>query len=76
VVVETRGPLTYVGRFDTEDEAGVHLLNVGLHDASAGGSREEYLRRSARFGIRAERQHLVVQRREIMRITRLVDLES
>jgi hypothetical protein len=76
VVVETRGPLTYVGRFDTEDEAGVHLLNVGLHDASAGGSREEYLRRSARFGIRAERQHLVVQRREIMRITRLVDMES
>ena len=34
MVVETGGALTYIGRFDTEDEAGVHLLNVGVHDAA------------------------------------------
>jgi hypothetical protein len=75
-VVETGGELTYIGRFDTEDEAGVHLLNVGVHDAAAGGSKEEYVRRSAKFGVRAERPHLVVPRPEVARIIKLVEIES
>ena len=76
MVVETEGALTYVGRFDSEDEAGVHLLDVGVHDAAAGGSKDDYVRRSAKFGIRAERKHLVVPRHEVARITRLVEMES
>jgi hypothetical protein len=75
-VVETAGPLTYVGRFDTEDEAGVHLLNVGVHDASSGDTREEFVRRSVRFGVRADRKHLIVPRGEVSRITRLGEIES
>ena len=74
-MVETGGALTYVGRFDTEDETGVHLLNVGVHDAVAGGSRDEYLRRSAKFGVRAERPHLVVPRKEVSRIIKLIEIE-
>jgi hypothetical protein len=76
VVVETGGALTYIGRFDTEDEAGVHLLNVGVHDAAAGGSKDEYLRRTAKFGVRAERPHLVIPRQEVARIIKLVEIES
>ena len=76
MVVETAGALTYVGRFDTEDAAGVHLLNVGVHDAAAGGSKDEYVRRSAKFGIRAERPHLVVPRNEVAKITKLVEIET
>jgi hypothetical protein len=76
VVVETDGALTYIGRFDTEDDAGVHLLNVGVHDAATGGSKDEYVRRSAKFGVRAERPHLVVPRQEVARITKLVEIES
>ena len=76
MVVETGGALTYIGRFDTEDEAGVHLLNVGVHDAAAGGSKDDYVRRSAKFGVRAERPHLVVPRREVARIIRLAEIES
>jgi hypothetical protein len=75
VVVETDGALTYIGRFDTEDDAGVHLLNVGVHDAATGGSKDEYVRRSAKFGVRAERPHLVVPRQEVARITKLVEIE-
>jgi hypothetical protein len=71
VVVETSGPLTYVGRFDSEDQAGVHLLDVGVHDAGTGGSREEYVRRSACFGVRTDRKHLVVPRADVSRITPL-----
>ena len=76
VVVETTGPLTYVGRFDTEDEAGVHLLDVGVHDAATGGTREDFVRRSARFGVRSDRKHLVVPLAEVARITPLGAMES
>jgi len=76
VVVETAGALTYVGRFDTEDAAGVHLLDVGVHDAAAGGTREDFVRRSARFGVRSDRKHLVVPRAEVARITPLGAMES
>jgi hypothetical protein len=75
VIVETTGPLTYVGRFDSEDDAGVHLLDVGVHDAASGGPKEDYLRRSARFGVRTERKHLLVPRAEVSRITRLAEIE-
>ena len=75
VVVETAGALTYVGRFDTEDDAGVHLLDVGVHDASAGGTREEYVRRSSRFGVRTDRKHVLVPRAQVSRITRLSEIE-
>ena len=76
VVVETTGPLTYVGRFDTEDEAGVHLLDIGVHDAATGGTREDFVRRSARFGVRSDRKHLVVPLAEVARITPLGAMES
>ncbi len=76
MVVETQGTLTYVGRFDTEDERGVHLMNVGVHDATAGGSKDEYVRRSAKFGVRAEEKHLVVPREQVARITKLAEIES
>ena len=36
VVVETHGARTYVGRYDREDELGVHMLDVGVHEGSAG----------------------------------------
>jgi hypothetical protein len=63
-----------VGRFDSQDERGVHMHDVGVHDAtSAGGSKEEFLRRCDRFGIRAEHRDLVVPTSEVASIRRLVD---
>jgi hypothetical protein len=74
VVVETRGGRTYVGRFDSQDERGVHLHDVGGHDATgAGGSTEEFLRRCDKFGIRAEHRDLTVPASEVARLERLVD---
>jgi hypothetical protein len=75
VVLETSGSKTYIGRFDSQDARGVHLHDVGVHDASAGGpGKEEFLRRSAKFGIRAEHRDLLVPAGEVARISRLVDL--
>ena len=74
VVLETYGPRTYVGRFDHQDELGVHLHDVGIHDAAAGApSREEFLRRCDKFGIRTEVRDLLVPSGEVARVRRLVD---
>lgn len=71
VVIETHGSRTYVGRYDSEDAQGVHMLDVGVHDSGGELSKEEYLRKSARFGVRAEHKHLVVPGEQVARITRL-----
>lgn len=74
MVVETSGPQTYVGRFDSEDDAGVHLLDVGVHESGGNESKDEYVRRSAQFGIRVERKHLIVPRQEVARIAKLGEI--
>ena len=74
VVVETQGPRTYVGRYDREDEHGIHMLDVGIHDEQTGGLKEEYLRRSAKFGVRTEHRHVIIPPDQVVRITRLGEL--
>lgn len=73
VVVETASGVTYVARFDTQDERGIHLLNVGTHDPAASTmSLEEYVARTRKFGVKAERKHLVVPAGDVVRIEPLV----
>lgn len=74
VVVETNGPLTYVGRYDSEDEHGVLMLDVGVHDAATGVSKDDYVRKSAKFGIRSDHKRLVVPAAQVARITRLGEM--
>jgi hypothetical protein len=71
VVIETHGSRTYVGRYDSEDAQGVHLLDAGVHNEGPELSKEDYIRKSAKFGIRSEHKHLLVPRGEVARITRL-----
>ena len=74
VVLETYGPKTYVGRFDSQDQRGVHLHDVAVYDAAGGGgSKEEFLGRCDRFGIRPEHRDLLVPASEVARIERLID---
>jgi hypothetical protein len=75
VVLETRGSRTYLGRFDSQDQRGVVMHDVGVHDASMGGlSLQEYLARSAKFGIRADHKHLIVPGDQVTSITRFSEL--
>jgi hypothetical protein len=74
VVVETHGPRTYVGRYDSEDERGVHLLDVGIHDEQTAAPKDEYVRQSAKFGVRSEHRHVVVPIDQVARITPLGEL--
>lgn len=61
VLLETKGNQSYIGRLDTEDEAGVHLLDVAVHEAEASElSKEEFVRRTLKFGVRVDRKHALV----------------
>jgi hypothetical protein len=77
VIVETLNQRTYVGRFDTEDAGGVHILNASIHDLSTGGqlSKDDYIKKCAKFGVPSEHKHLIVPTAEITRITRLGETE-
>lgn len=61
VLLETTGGRSYIGRLDSEDESGVHLLDVTVHQAQDGGiSKDEFVRRTLKFGVRVEQKHAVV----------------
>ena len=75
VVVETAGAATYVGRYDREDSAGVHLLDVGVHDVDSAIAKEEYIKRSSKFGVRGEHRHVVIPPDKVARITQLGNWE-
>jgi hypothetical protein len=74
VVLDTSDARTYVGRFDSQDERGVHLFDVGVFDPSH-GSRDDYLRRSVKFGIRVDHPELSVAASEVSQITPLGQVE-
>lgn len=74
VVLDTRDARTYVGRFDSQDERGVHLFDVGVFDPSQ-GSRQDYLRRSVKFGIRVDRPDLSVAPADVTGITPLGQID-
>jgi hypothetical protein len=74
VVLDTHGSKTFVGRFDSQDERGVHLHDVGVYDSSMSSiSREDFLRRCDKFGIRPEQRDLLVPATDIAALRRLVD---
>ena len=61
VVLTTTDARLFVGRFDRQDEAGVHLIGVSVFDPEgAGGTSKEFLARTVKYGVRVDRPHLVV----------------
>jgi hypothetical protein len=74
VVVETTTGEAYVGRFDSQDAEGVHLLDVAVHPAGSDGSPlADFVARTLRFGVRSDRKHLLVPPGAVSRVTRLTE---
>lgn len=77
VVLETTGVETYVGRFDSQDEHGVHLIGVSIFAPGPGTrSKEEFLAQIAKFGVKVDRPHLVVPSGIVAGITPLGEIAS
>jgi hypothetical protein len=78
VVVDTDGPEVFVGRCHEVTPVGVVLLDVDVHSAEAGtdgrASKDEWVRRAARFGVWGKHRHLVVPRERVASIRRLGDV--
>ena len=74
MVLETTGESTFIGRYHEETPAGVLLHDAAEHrDHPGGASRSDFVARSRKFGVRADRPHVVVPLGQIRRIVRLMD---
>ncbi len=74
VVLETRDGTLYVGRYHELTPAGVLLHDVAEHRPRPGElDRDEFIRRTLEFGVRARYPHLVVPGPDVRRVTRLVE---
>jgi hypothetical protein len=51
------------------------MLDVGIHEEPAQISKDEYLKKTAKFGVKTQHRHIVIPRRDISRISRLGELE-
>ena len=77
VVVDTDGPEVFVGRCHEVTPEGVVLLDADLHRAGEGQpSKEEWVRRAARYGVWARHRHLVVPTARVATIRRLGEVDG
>lgn len=77
VVVETTGDAVYVGRYHEETPQGVLMHDVAEHQPAAGGpSREDFVRKTLKFGVRAQHPTLIVPTSAVRRISRLVEWDG
>lgn len=65
VVVDTKQGKTYVGRFHEDTPKGMLLHDAGGYDPASGGNREEFLKKTAKFGVRIDHKHLIVPTDEV-----------
>lgn len=77
VVLETKDAGLFVGRYDRQDESGVHMIGVSIFDPSQSQvTSAEFLARTAKSGVRVDRPHLVVPAERVQAITPLGSLGS
>jgi hypothetical protein len=75
VVVTGRSGRTYVGRYHERTPRGTLLHDVGVHDPAGGQSREDYLARTLKFGVKPDQKDLVLPDDELGEIRRLAEFE-
>ncbi len=75
VVLDTTQGLTYVGRFHEETQRGMLLHDASAFDPAAGGSREEFLKRTAKFGVRVDQRQVVIPSADVAGLVPLGDLK-
>jgi hypothetical protein len=73
VVLETATAL-WVGRFDSITPKGVLLHDAGcFEEGVTPGTREEYLQKTLKFGVRATQKNALIPEPDVRRIQQLTD---
>jgi hypothetical protein len=74
VVLETASAL-WVGRFDSVTPKGVLLHDAGcFQEGVTPGTREEYLQKTLKFGVRATQKNALIPEADVRRIQQLTEL--
>lgn len=74
VVVETLGEVLYVGRYHEMTPKGLLLHDAAEHRPGGNAlSREDFMARTLKFGVRADHRNLVLPAGEVRRITKLME---
>ena len=75
VVMDTAGPVVYLGKLTAYDEGGFWLEEADLHNATEGhASREAYIAGSHRGGIEVNRRRIYVLRHAVISVSALPDV--
>lgn len=75
VVLDTAGPIVYLGRLASCDPAGFWLEEADMHNVSEGhATREQYIAESSRDGIRVNRHRIFVFSHSVISTSALADV--
>jgi hypothetical protein len=77
VVLDTAGPLVYIGRLLSVDSHFFTLSDVDVHDMNDGHApKEKYILDALKFGIKKNRARVLVRRGEVLSLSLLEDVIS
>ena len=75
VVLDTSGPIVYLGRLVEANQTGFVLADADLHDCRDGhATKEVYINEACQHGISPNRRRIFVLRSAIMSISALADV--
>ena len=75
VVLDTRGPLLYLGTLSAAGDCFWTLVDADVHDLTdSNTSKELYILESAKHGVRKNRTSVHVRKAEIVSISKLSDV--
>jgi hypothetical protein len=79
VVLDTSGPMIYIGVLEAADERGYWLIDADVHDRSDGHStKEEYVSESLDLArgdaVRINRKRVFVERHSVISVSALEDV--
>ena len=73
VVVETNGPKVYVGRWHSENDQELILLDADAREIEDPARRAEHLAKSAKYGVFKNTEQVRVPKSEVASVRRLVE---
>lgn len=75
VVLDTSGPLLYIGRLEAIDGFYFTLADVDVHDMHDGHApKEKYILDARKYGIKKNRTRVLVRRDEVVSLSKLEDV--
>ena len=75
IVLDTQGPLIYIGRLVQVNESSLVLEEADVHDSNdSRASKDLYLVETRDLGVRCNRRRVLVMRQQIASISLLADV--